>query len=196
MTNHAPQSPMPELRTERLLLRDWRASDLSSFAELNADPVAMEHFPSTLTTEQSAEMIDAMRARWCDDGLAWWAVEDLADGEFVGAVGPMRVTFDASFNDSEEPLVEIGWRLRRNVWGLGYAPEAAQAALTWAFENPSIDEILAFTVVANSRSRRVMEKLGMAHDPDGDFDHPRTPDDSPLRRHVLYRLPRTSWVDQ
>jgi len=185
---------MPELRTERLLLRDWRESDLEPFAELNSDPIAMEHFPSTLTTAQSAEMIEAQRARWSDDGLGWWAVEDLADGEFVGAVGPMRVTFDAPFNDAGARLVEVGWRLRRQVWGRGYAPEGARAAISWAFQDPSLDEILSFTVVDNDRSRRVMEKLGMTHDPDGDFEHPRVPDGSPLRRHVLYRLQRTSWA--
>jgi len=186
---------MPELRTGRLLLRDWRSSDLAPFAELNADPVAMEHFPSTLTTEQSAEMIDAMRARWRDDGLAWWAVEDLADGSFVGAVGPMRVAIDAAFNDPAAPAIEMGWRLRRQVWGRGYAVEAARAAMAWVVDEHPEEEIVSFTVVDNTKSRRVMEKLGMVHDAHGDFAHPRVPDGSPLRRHVLYRLSQSSWVD-
>jgi RimJ/RimL family protein N-acetyltransferase len=184
---------MPELRTERLRLRDWRDADLAPFAELNADPIAMEHFPSTLSPEQSAKMIDRLRERWALHGLSWWAVDALESGEFLGAVGLMRVDMDAQFNDPEDPSIEIGWRLRRAVWGHGLAPEAATAALEWAFDARDAEEVVAFTVVANERSRRVMEKLGMSHDPDGDFDHPRVTDGSPLRRHVLYRLPRSRW---
>ena len=187
---------VPELRTERLLLRDWRGSDLAPFAELNSDPIAMEHFPSTMTRAQSDEMVEAQRARWRDDAMSWWAVEDAATGQFLGAVGPMLVTIDAPFNDPMAPSVELGWRLRRESWGRGHATEAALAALVWVFEDPGLDEVVSFTVVANSRSRRVMEKLGMVHDPVGDFDHPRVPDSSPLRRHALYRVSRAAWSEE
>lgn len=185
--------PMPELRTERLLLRGWQDTDLAPFAELNADPIAMEHFPSTLDTEQSAAMIERLRTRWREDGLSWWAVEELATGEFVGAVGLMRVDIDAPFNDQEDPNTEIGWRLRRAAWGRGYATEAARAVVDHAFGDPSLDELVSFTVVANTRSRRVMEKLGMTHDADGDFAHPRVEPGTPWRHHVLYRLERSRW---
>ena len=184
---------MPELRTERLLLRDWREEDLDPFAELNADPVAMEHFPSALSAAQSAQMVERIRERWFDDGLSWWAVESRDTGEFLGAVGLMRVDFDAPFNDPARPSIEAGWRLRRAAWGHGYAPEAAVAALRWGFDERGADEIVAFTVVTNERSRRVMEKIGMVHDADGDFGHPRVESGSPQRRHVLYRATRSSW---
>jgi ribosomal-protein-alanine N-acetyltransferase len=85
------------------------------------------------------------------------------------------------------PTVEIGWRLARDAWGYGYATEAARAALAFGFSEVRLDEIVSFTVTANTRSRAVMERIGMTHDPDGDFDHPLLPD-WPHRRHVLYRL--------
>lgn len=189
----ATNEPMPELRTERLLLRGWQDADLAPFAELNADPLAMEHFPSTLSTEQSAAMVEVLGTRWREDGLSWWAVEVLATGAFVGAVGLLRVDIDALFNDPEHPSTEIGWRLRREAWGQGYATEAARAVVDHAFRDPTLDELVSFTVVANTRSRRVMEKLGMTHDADGDFAHPRVEPGTPWRHHVLYRLPRSRW---
>jgi RimJ/RimL family protein N-acetyltransferase len=188
-----PVRPMPELRTDRMLLRDWRDEDLAPFAELNSDPIAMEHFPSTLTTAQSAEMIERLREQWASHGWSWWAVGSLESGEFLGAVGLLLVDLDAPFNDPEDPSIEVGWRLRRAAWGQGFATEAATAALDWAFGLQAAEEVVSFTAPVNHRSRRVMEKLGMRHDPDGDFDHQRVEPGSTLRRHVLYRLPRTSW---
>ncbi|CAN5571086.1 GNAT family N-acetyltransferase [soil metagenome] len=181
---------IPEITTERLLLRGWRESDLAPFAELNADPETMEHFPSAMNRVESDQMVERLLQGWADDGMSWWAVETLADGSFVGAVGLMRVSFDAPFAEPGRPATEVGWRLLRSTWGHGYATEAAVAAVTWGFEEHDLDQIFAFTVPPNLRSRRVMERLGMAHDPAEDFDHPRVDGGSPLRRHVLYRLPR------
>src|SRR4051794_21388025 len=103
MTIPGGREPMPELRTDRLLLRDWRDEDLAPFAALNADPVAMEHFPSTLTTAQSAAMIDRLQERWSEHGLSWWAVDSLESGEFLGAVGLLLVDFEVSFDDPDSP---------------------------------------------------------------------------------------------
>jgi RimJ/RimL family protein N-acetyltransferase len=103
--------------------------------------------------------------------------------EFIGFTGLAAPSFNAHFT----PCVEIGWRLASNHWGLGLATEAARAVLNHGFETLRIREIVSFTVPGNVRSRRVMEKLGMTHDPGDDFDHPRLPEGHPLRRHVLYR---------
>ena len=84
------------------------------------------------------------------------------------------------------PAVEVGWRLHPDWWGHGYATEAAAASLRLGFESGGLDEIVAFTTTLNTRSQAVMERLGMVHDADGDFDHPRLAEGSPLRRHVLY----------
>lgn len=181
----------PVIETDRLVLRDWHDDDVEPFAALNADPVVMEHFPSTLDAQQSAEMVDRHRAVWGERGFGLWAVEVRDTSTFIGFVGLTAPGWEAHFT----PAVEVGWRLARHAWGRGYAPEAARAAVRWGFETLALpdDEIVSFTVVANRNSRRVMEKLGMTHDPADDFDHPILPLDSPYSRHVLYRLSRASW---
>ena len=112
----------------------------------------------------------------------------MATGTFAGYVGLWPATFDAPFT----PAVEVGWRLARAHWGHGYATEAARASVADGFDRLQLDEILSFTATINHRSRRVMERLGMTHDPRDDFDHPALPPGHRLERHVLYRLPSAS----
>ena len=175
-----------ELRTERLLLRAWRDSDRAPYAALNADPVVMEHFPAPLTREESDAHVDRMVAALDEQGWGLWAVEVPGEADFVGFIGLSVPGFQAHFT----PCVEVGWRLARSAWGEGYAPEGARAALAFAFGELGLDEVVSFTSVGNAKSRRVMEKIGMTHDPAEDFDHPNVPADSPIRRHVLYRIRR------
>lgn len=179
---------MTELRTPRLLLRQWRETDLEPFAALNADPEVMRHFPSPLTREQSDAFASRARAHIGVLGWGLWAVE-LDDASFVGFVGLSEARFEAHFT----PAVEVGWRLAREHWGQGYATEAGRAALAFAFDEVGLPEIVSFTTVANDRSRRVMERLGLTHDPADDFDHPLLAPDDPVRPHVLYRLSRAAW---
>jgi RimJ/RimL family protein N-acetyltransferase len=103
---------------------------------------------------------------------------------FAGFVGFVVPRFEAHFT----PCVEIGWRLAQQHWGRGYVAEAARAALRYGFDTLRFVEVVSFTVPANVRSRRVMERLGMRHDPADDFDHPLLPEGHHLRRHVLYRI--------
>jgi len=173
------------LRGERVVLRGWRESDLEPFAALNADPVVMEHFPSTITRARSDSIVlERVLPMFAEHGFGWWAVDVPGVAPFVGFVGLQEPSFDAWFT----PCVEVGWRLSREHWGHGYATEAARAALTHGFDVVGLDEIVSFTVPANVRSRAVMERLGMRYD--GEFEHPRWAEGSPLRTHVLYRLPR------
>jgi len=174
-----------ELRTERLLLRQWRDEDRAPFAALNADPVVMEHFPSTMTRERSDEYVDRVSTLIAERGWGTWAVEVVATREFIGFVGLNEPRFDAHFM----PAVEIGWRLARDAWGHGYATEAARAVLAYAFDELGLDEVVSFTTVENRRSRRVMERIGMTRDAADDFDHPLVADER-VRPHVLYRLAR------
>jgi RimJ/RimL family protein N-acetyltransferase len=174
-----------ELRTERLLLRGWRDEDLAPFAALNADPEVMEHFPGPMTREASDAFAAFNRRTIESRGWGIWALEVVATGDFVGFVGLNEPKFEAHFT----PAVEIGWRLARCAWGHGYATEAARAVVAYAFDELELDEIVSFTSTTNVRSQRVMERIGMTRDRNGDFDHPRVTDPR-IRRHVLYRLGR------
>jgi ribosomal-protein-alanine N-acetyltransferase len=176
------------LRTDRLILRRWRAADREPYAALNADPEVMEHFPARLTRAESDAMVDRIEAGFDEFGFGLWAVEVAATGEFVGFTGLAVPRFEAPFL----PAVEVGWRLARSAWGHGYASEAACRSLEFGFVEAGLPEILSFTAIINLRSRAVMERIGMTHDEAGDFDHPRVPE-GPLRRHVLYRYPRERW---
>ena len=172
------------MRTERLQLRRWCPSDLAPFAALNADPRVMRYFPTTLSRAESDAFAERIEAHFAEHGFGLWAVEVPELAPFIGFVGLSVPRFEAPFT----PCVEIGWRLAAEHWGRGYAPEAARAALAFGFDTLGLREILSFTSVVNEPSRRVMEKLGMTHDPSDDFDHPALPEGDALRRHVLYRL--------
>jgi len=181
---------MIELRTERLVLRAWRDDDLEPFAAMNADPRVMEHFPSVLSRAESDATAGRIRAHLEQRGYGLWAVEVPGEVPFAGFVGLHHVPFDAHFT----PAVEIGWRLAASVWGRGYATEGARAAMSLGFGTLGLEEIVSMTVPANRRSWNVMQKLGMTRDPRDDFDHPRVPEGSPLRRHILHRLRREAWA--
>jgi RimJ/RimL family protein N-acetyltransferase len=169
-----------------LWLRKWSPGDRAPFAELNADPRVMRHFPALLSREESDELAERIEAGFARRGFGLWAVEIPGVTSFAGFIGLSVPGFEAPFT----PCVEIGWRLAARHWGQGYAPEGARAALAFAFGVLKLEEVVSFTVPANRPSRRVMEKIGMAHDPADDFDHPSFPDGHPLRRHVLYRMAR------
>jgi len=174
-----------ELRTPRLLLRYWREADLEPFAAMNADSEVMRYYPAPLTREESDSLATKARAELETSGWGLWAVER-DDGSFIGYVG----LADRRSTAHVVPAVEVGWRLARENWGRGYATEAARAAVAYGFDEVGLDEIVSFTAVVNLRSRRVMERLGMTHDPGDDFEHPLLPEGHLLRPHVLYRLRR------
>jgi len=119
-------------------------------------------------------------------GYGLWAVERKDTAGFIGYVGLWPATFPAHFT----PAVEVGWRLAADQWGHGYATEAARAALAHGFDSLGLEEIVSFTSSVNVRSWRVMERLGMRRDANGDFEHPNVPEGHPLRPHILYRIKR------
>lgn len=177
---------MRNLRTERLLLRAWRAADREPFARMNADPRVMEFFPAPLSRAESDALADRIEEHFAKHGFGLYAAELAAEGVFTGFIGLSVPTFVAHFT----PCVEIGWRLAAKYWEKGLAPEGAREVVHHAFGELGLESLVSMSVPANQPSRRVMEKLDMTHDPADDFDHPNLPPGHPLRRHVLYRLAR------
>jgi RimJ/RimL family protein N-acetyltransferase len=180
---------VPVLPTERLVLRGWTDADKAPFAAMNADTRVMELFPTVLTAVESDALVARMMEAFREVGFGLWAVERRSDRALLGFVGLAAPAWEAAFT----PCVEIGWRLAFDAWGRGYATEAARTVLEFAFDRLRLTHVVSFTTVGNRRSRAVMERLGMSHDPRDDFDHPRLPAGHPLRRHVLYRLSADRW---
>jgi RimJ/RimL family protein N-acetyltransferase len=174
----------PELKTQRLVLRQWQANDQAPFADLNTDTEVMRYFPQTLSRAESDALVQRINQHWNAHGFGLWAVERRETHDFIGFVGFMTPSFHAHFT----PCVEISWRLAHHAWGHGYATEAAKVALQFAFAQLQLSEVVSFTVPHNTRSRAVMQRLGMHHSPQDNFLHPRLPQDHPLCHHVLYRI--------
>jgi RimJ/RimL family protein N-acetyltransferase len=179
------------LSTPRLILRPWRDDDATAFAAMFDDPAVMEFLLPFKDRAAIDAIIGRVRQHFAEHGFGWWAAELPGVAPFIGFIGLAQVNFEAPFT----PAIEIGWRLARAYWGQGYATEGAKAALASGFTQLGLDEIVALTVPANRRSWRVMQRIGMKRDPADDFDHPRVPDGSPLKRHMLYRIDRTRWEE-
>jgi RimJ/RimL family protein N-acetyltransferase len=177
------------LTTERLVLGSWSDEDADGLFALSTDPEVMRHFPALATREQVDALVARHRANLAAGRPALYAVHLVDSGRFIGFVGLATPSFEAPFM----PCVEIGWRLRRDAWGKGYATEAAREVLRHGFETLELPEIVSFTTHANRPSRAVMERLGMHHDPGEDFDHPNVAEGHPVRPHVLYRLTADEW---
>ena len=168
-------------QTARLALRAWREEDQPVFAAMNADARVMEFYPAPLTDAESQALMERIRDEFSTDGFGLYAVERLSDNELLGYVGLHRVTSSGELAGQ----IEIGWRLRRDAWGQGYATEAARACIAHAAKLGT-PELISFTYVGNRRSLNVMKRLGMEYA--GKFDHPALPEGHPLRRHALYRI--------
>lgn len=172
------------IETERLILRNWQASDAEPYFRINQDPRVIEFLPSSMTMEQVQSFIVHMQQQWEAYHYTLWAVEEKSSGQLIGFIGLSSLDLSPLF----PPCVEIGWRLDADFWGKGYATEGAKAALAYGFEQCELDEITAITVPANVRSIRVMEKIGLQRDKNSDFAHPRLPANHKLSRHVFYRM--------
>jgi RimJ/RimL family protein N-acetyltransferase len=172
---------MAEIRTERLVMRGWRESDLAPWAAMNADPEVRRYLGPLLTFEQASAWVLDFQDDLDRYGFGFWALEVRASGEFIGFTGLHTV-------DEEMPFagVELAWRLARPAWGHGYATEAALAAAGYGFAVMGLPEIVAVTTAGNLRSQAVMRRVGMTSDPAEDFDDPDV-DQGPLRRYVVYR---------
>lgn len=177
-------TPTPPIQTERLVLRNWCGDDREAFAAMCADPWVMAYLPALTGESEIQATLDRFASHHERHGFGFWVLEERATGIFAGFAGLQVVSFQAHFT----PAVEIGWRLPVAFWGKGLANEAARACLDYGFNTLSLSEIVAFTAPGNRRSRALMGRLGMRHDPAGDFIHPALPADHPLQPCVLYRI--------
>ncbi|PSW15574.1 GNAT family N-acetyltransferase [Photobacterium rosenbergii] len=180
-----------ELETDRLILRQWKSEDYPDYARLNADPDVMQYFPAVLSEQESDAQAARITQLIAERGWGFWAVEVKATGQFIGFVG--LHSQDEQSGIPNAPFIEIGWRLAKDYWGKGYAPEAADKALQFAFEELMAPSIYAFTALSNIPSQKVMEKIGMANIGQ-DFDHPKLPTGHHLERHCLYQITRETWL--
>jgi RimJ/RimL family protein N-acetyltransferase len=155
-----------------------------AFCQTQRRPRVREFFPGVLSQEESdREAIEV--SRHIDNfGWGFWAVSMRQTNEFIGCIGLEEVYFKSPFS----PAIDIGWRLGFKHWGNGYATEGARAALQHGFDVLNLQTIVAYTAVQNTRSRHIMDKIGMSHDSPYDFDHPDFPINHKHRNHVLYRI--------
>lgn len=172
------------LCTQRMLLRPWRLSDRDPFAAIVGDPHVMRYYPSPSSKQHAQAWLDKLLVGQENGTSNFLAAERVSDGKLIGLIGTADITRPLPGN----PKTEIGWLLAKEFWGQGYAVEGAQAHIHHAFHTQNLPEIVAFTAHQNHPSQRVMQKLGMTHSPDDDFDNDRVPEGNPLRPHVLYRL--------
>jgi RimJ/RimL family protein N-acetyltransferase len=147
-------SEVPELRTERLLLRDWREDDFDAWAALCADAEVMGWIgqPDGLDARGAWRDMAMWAGHWKLRGFGHWLLEERDSGELVGRAG---LYYPAGF-----PGIEVGWTVARPHWGKGYATEAARVACGWAHDELGLRHIISLIDPANSRSVRVAEKLG------------------------------------
>lgn len=178
-------SPVAEL--PRLRLRGWEEGDVARFATALNTPAVTRHLGGLQPVAEIEATIARLRGFERSHGFTFWAVERRDDDAFLGFCGlkPLRPDLTPP---SLHDRIEIGWRLREDAWGQGYAREAAEGALALGFERFGLASILAMTVPANRPSWGLMRRLGMTPRPELDFDMPGH------GRHIIYELEKTEWM--
>ena len=172
-----------ELESSRVLLRGWKESDLAPWIALNLDPENLKYFPRTYSAEESRASFLRIRDLLNENSLGLWAAEEKSTGGFMGFVGLMHHNIPGI---SFMPCHEIGWRLDKQYWGKGYATEAAIVVLAYGLNELNLKEIFSFTAKGNLPSINVMRKIGLRERQELAFEHPRIPDESPVKSHIVY----------
>ena len=173
--------------TARLTLRSWRDQDADAFETACNTPAVTRYLGGLQTREQIEAAVGRIRQTEAENGFCFWVVERRADRAFLGFCGLKRM------NSPGAPQLmlgepEIGWRLREDAWGQGYAREAALASLDLAFGRFGLDQVYAITMAGNAPSWGLMRRIGMRARPELDFDMPVH------GRHVTYRIGRDEWT--
>ncbi|NND95142.1 MAG: GNAT family N-acetyltransferase [Flavobacteriales bacterium] len=183
-----PSNPVQALRnrylftSERLGFRNWSSDDLSEFAAMCADPDVMEHFPSTLSIQETKELIERLKDHYLQHGHCYYACEVKETSEFIGFIGLAHQSYEAPFT----PAVDMGWRLKKSAWGQGYATEGANRCMQFAFYDLGLDSLVAVCTTNNIKSEKVMQKVGMTRM--GEFDHPKLNEHPDYQRCIWYEI--------
>jgi len=172
--------------SERLGLRNWTNDDLEEFVKLNADEEVMENFPNTLSEIEVEELIGQLRNHFAKNGFTYYAAEILETKEFIGMIGLAFQEYQTKFT----PAIDIGWRLKRNAWGKGYATEGAKRCLEYAFNELDINKVISVCTIKNKKSENVMKKIGMTKK--GEFNHPELMNYPEYAKHFCYEILRNN----
>ena len=173
--------------SERLGFRTWSADDLNAFYALNADALVMQHFPKTLSKEETRDYITKLQEHYETYGHCYYATEIKETGEFIGFIGLAFQDYETDFT----PNVDIGWRLKKTSWGKGYATEGAKKCLDIAFENFQLQKVIATCTIQNSSSEKVMQKIGMQKM--STFKHPKLAHCPEIQSCLLYEISREQY---
>jgi len=182
------------IETERLFLRTWQETDANAYFQINQDPKVIEFLRGALTLEQVKDFIRAANNQQDKLNYTLWATELKSTGEFIGFIGLNYTDFLEEYGAPFTPATEIGWRLGSQYWYKGYATEGAKASLSYGFNTIGLQEIISFTNPANLASMHVMEKIGLKRDLNGNFLHPKLPENHPNAQQILYRLTRDEYL--
>ena len=174
--------------TARLILRDWREDDWAPFWEATNTPAVMRWLGGVCDVDKREGAQQRLLSYKRDHGHTFWAIERKSDAAILGFCGLKRS------NQQGGPIgmMEVGWRLREDAWGQGYAREAAAASLDMAFDRFGADEVIALTVARNEASWGLMKRLGMQRRADLDFDNTDFDPDDPTI--IVYSISPDQWV--
>ena len=176
--------------SKRLGFRNWKLADEMDLHEMNVDPEVMKYFPSIYEDGQSLIFIKRMMDQFETHGYCYFAVDLLVSQKFIGFIGLAYQTFEADFT----PCTDIGWRLKKEFWGQGFATEGANRCLRFAFEELQLDEVFSIASVINEPSLKVMKKIGMNRL--SSFDHSKLINHNRLKTCYLYKVSRLDWKIQ
>lgn len=151
------------IETKDLILRKWKKEDLVYFAKINADEDVCKFLSKTLTKKESDQLAQKILDHFQKYGFGLFAVELKENNKFIGFIGLNTVDFEAPFSNLKNPKIEIGWRLDKDYWNLGYATQGAKAVLNFVKNNLELKELVSFTTKTNLASQKVMQKIGMTY---------------------------------
>ena len=178
--------------TERLRLRTWDESDRLRFYEIMNTPAVMRWLGGQQSIEEWTAGYQRLLGYQRDFGFTFWVVERKEDEEILGFCGLKRA--NAPGADAIAGEVEIGWRLREDAWGQGYAKEAAAASLDFAFDKADASRVVAVTAAGNVPSQGLMIRLGMSRREEFDFIDQRFPAGSDVNPQVVFVIDAAQWA--